>query len=41
MYCCQECGYRFNTIEEAIEAFHSDEGCPECGSTDIDLCEEP
>lgn len=37
-YCCQECGYRFPTIDEAREAFSSDEGCPVCGSTDVDLC---
>ena len=35
MFKCQECGRKFKTAKAAQRASYS--GCPNCGSTDIDL----
>ena len=35
MFQCQECGRKFKTAKAAQRASYS--GCPNCGSTDIDL----
>jgi predicted nucleic acid-binding Zn-ribbon protein len=32
---CMECGRRFKTVKAAERA--ANEGCPKCGSVDIDL----
>ena len=33
---CQECGRKFKTARAAERATFSDDGCPTCGSSDID-----
>ena len=35
---CQECGYRYQTIDEEEIAVFDDAGCPGCGSQDVDIC---
>ena len=37
MFACQECGYRFRTVKAAERAAFGDDGCPKCGSSDVDL----
>ena len=34
---CVECGHKFRTIKAAERAAYGDAGCPDCGSSDIDL----
>lgn len=34
---CQECGYKFRTIKAAEKVAFGPNGCPKCGSSDIDL----
>jgi Zn finger protein HypA/HybF involved in hydrogenase expression len=34
---CQECGHGFATVKAAEKASYSDDGCPKCGGSDIDL----
>lgn len=36
-FACQECGHRFRTLKAAEKAAFGDDGCPKCGSSDIDL----
>jgi hypothetical protein len=37
---CQECGKLFYSAAAAERAAFGDEGCPQCGSSDIDLPRE-
>ena len=37
MFACQECGKLFRTTKAAERAAYGDEGCPKCGSSDVDL----
>lgn len=34
---CMECGHKFYSAKAAERASFGDDGCPGCGSTDIDL----
>jgi len=34
---CMECGRKFKTIKAAERAAFGADGCPKCGSSDIDL----
>jgi len=34
---CQECGHPFPNVAAAERAAFGDEGCPECGGSDIDM----
>ena len=33
---CQECGYKFRNASAAEKAAFGDDGCPKCGSSDVD-----
>ncbi len=36
-FVCLECGRKFKTVKAAEKAAFGDSGCPQCGSSDIDL----
>ena len=36
MWTCLECGKRFRSVRAAEKAAFGDNGCPRCGSSDID-----
>jgi predicted nucleic acid-binding Zn-ribbon protein len=36
-FACMECGHRFRTLKAAERASFGADGCPKCGSSDIDL----
>lgn len=36
-FACVECGHKFRTLASAERAAFGDDGCPKCGSSDIDL----
>lgn len=40
-FVCQECGWRFKSARAAERAAFGDDGCPGCGSSDIDLNPSP
>jgi predicted Zn-ribbon and HTH transcriptional regulator len=35
-FSCMECGHRFRTVKAAEKASFGPDGCPICGSSDID-----
>jgi len=37
LFACQECGKKFYSVKSAENAAFGD-GCPKCGSTDIEDC---
>ena len=37
MFKCMECGHEFRSVRTAEKAAFGDDGCPGCGSSDIDL----
>jgi predicted nucleic acid-binding Zn-ribbon protein len=39
-FACVECGHRFRTVKAAERAAFGADGCPKCGSADIDLRSE-
>lgn len=36
-FVCMECGHEFQTVSDAERAAFGDEGCPDCGGSDIDV----
>ena len=36
-FACMECGHKFKTVKAAEKASFGADGCPKCGSSDIDL----
>ncbi len=38
---CQDCGHRFRTVKAAQKAAFGDNGCPRCGSSDVDVGPPP
>ena len=36
-FACMECGHRFRTAKAAERASFGPNGCPKCGSSDIDF----
>ena len=38
LFQCGECGRKFYTVKSAERAAFGDRGCPDCGSSDVEVC---